>query len=155
MKRIRAVMVAAVAIGALALTGCAGSPDLSDLEAELAQVQGVNGSIAYATHSGAPWNTQIVVLLFVDDPSPSAVVATTQAVAPVLADDSASSGREVSLYFINGDRDDYSGRSAAFSDAVPVTSEMAESLGVSQPGSEALRLTPRDVRRLAEASSGS
>jgi hypothetical protein len=155
MKRIRAVMVLAAAIGALALTGCSADPDVSGLESDLAQVQGVNGSMAYATHSGAPWNTQIVVLLFVDDPSPDAVVATAQAAAPVLADDSASSGREVSLYFINGDRADYSGRSAAFSDAIPVTSDIAESLGVSQPASESLRLTPRDVRRLAEASSGS
>nr|BFF09428.1 hypothetical protein GCM10025699_07310 [Microbacterium flavescens] len=93
-----------------------------------------------------------MVLLFVDDPSAEAVVATAQAAAPVLADDPASSGREVNVYFIDGDRDDYDGRSAAFADAIPVTPEIAAALGVTQPGSESLRLSADDVRRIADGS---
>ena len=152
MKRFRAVLAIAVAIGTLALAGCASDPDVGGLESGLSEVDGVNGALAYTTHSGGPWNTQVVVLLFVDDPSEEAVVATARAAAPVLADDPASSGREVAVYFIDGDRADYEGRSAAFADAVPVTPALAEALSVSQPGSEALRLSPDDVRRLADGS---
>jgi hypothetical protein len=152
MKRFRAVLAIAVAIGALALAGCASDPDVGGLESRLSEVDGVNGALAYTTHSGGPWNTQVVVLLFVDATSAEAVVATAQAAAPVLADDPASSGREVNVYFIDGDRDDYDGRSAAFADAIPVTPEIAAALGVTQPGSESLRLSADDVRRIADGS---
>ena len=152
MKRFRAALAIAVAIGAFALTGCASDPDVGGLESGLAGIEGVNGAMAYTTHSGGPWSTQVVVLLFVDDPADEAVVAAATAAAPVLTDDPASSGREVTLYFIDGDRAQYEGRSAAFADAIPVTPALAEAVGVSQPGSESLRLAPDDVRRLADGS---
>lgn len=153
MKRIRTALAIAATLGALTLSGCASNPDLSGLEQGLAGLDGVNGSLAYTTHSGAPWNTQVVVLLFVDDPSEEGVVAATQAAAPVLADDPASAGREVSVYFIDGDRGDYAGRSEAFRDSVVITPELAQSLGVEMNGgSERLPLSPADVRRLADGS---
>lgn len=152
MKRMRTALAIVAAIGALALTGCAASPDLSGLESELAAIDGINGAMAYTTHSGAPWNTQVVVLLFLDDPTDDAVVASVQSAAPVLADDPTASGNEVTLSFIDGDRSDYASRSEAFADSIPVTSDLAEAFGVTQPGSEMLRLSPGDVRRLAEGS---
>jgi hypothetical protein len=152
MKRFRAVLAIAVAIGALALSGCASDPDVGGLESGLSEIDGVSGTLAYTTHSGGPWNTQVVVLLFVDDPSDEAVVATARAAAPVLAGDPASSGREVAVYFIDGVPADYERRSAAFADAVPMTPALIEALGVSRPGSAALRLSPDDVRRLADGS---
>ncbi|WP_082569405.1 hypothetical protein [Microbacterium sp. Root180] len=153
MKRVRTVLAIAAAIGALTLTGCAADPDMSGLEQDLATIDGVNGSMAYATHSGAPWNTQVVVVLFLDDPSDQTIVTTTQAAAPVLADDPASAGREVSIYFVDGDRGDYGRSSEAFRDAVVITPELAESLGVTMPGgSERLPLTAEDVRRIADGS---
>ncbi|WP_169583047.1 MULTISPECIES: hypothetical protein [Microbacterium] len=153
MKRIRIVLAIAAAIGALTLTGCATDPDTSGLEQDLAAIDGVNGSVAYATHSGAPWNTQIVVVLFVDDAAEKSIVTTAQAAAPVLADDPASAGREVSIYFVPGDRGDYGSNSEAFRDAAVITPELAQSLGVTMPGgSERLALTADDVRRIAEGS---
>jgi len=152
MRRLRTALAIVAAIGALALTGCAASPDLSGLESDLGEIDGVNGAMAYTTHSGAPWNTQVVVLLFLDDPSGDAVVASAQSAAPVLADDPAASGNEVSLYFIDGERGDYASRSEAFRDSIPVTSALAETLGVTQPGSESLRLSPDDVSRIADGS---
>lgn len=153
MKRIRTALAIAAAIGALALTGCASNPDVSGLEQNLNAIDGVSGSLAYTTHSGAPWNTQVVVLLFVDDPSDAGVVAAAQAAAPVLADDPASAGREVSIYFIDGDRADYTGRSEAFRDSVTITPELAQSVGVTIPGgTERLPLSAEDVRRIADGS---
>lgn len=153
MKRIRTALAIVVALGALSLSGCASDPDLSGLEQGLADLDGVNGTIAYTTHSGAPWNTQVVVVLFLDEVSDQDVVATTQAAAPVLADDPASAGREVSLYFVGGDRGDYASTSEALRDGVVITPELAQSLGVAMSGgSERLPLSPDDVRRLAEGS---
>ncbi|MCW3492811.1 hypothetical protein [Microbacterium sp. SSM24] len=153
MKRIRTALVIAAAIGTLTLSGCASNPDVTGLEQSLSEIDGVNGSLAYTTHSGAPWNTQVVVLLFVDDPTEEGVVATTRAAAPVLAEDPASAGREVSVYFIDGERADYAGRSEAFRDSVVITPELAQSLGVElSGGSERLPLSPDDVRRIADGS---
>ena len=153
MKRMRTVLAIAAAIGALALTGCASNADVGELEQDLAAIDGVNGSLAYTTHSGAPWNTQVVVLLFVDDPSDEGVIAATQAAAPVLADDPASTGREVSIYFIDGERADYPSRSEAFRDSVTITPELAQAVGVTIPGgTERLPLSAADVRRIADGS---
>ncbi len=153
MKRIRAALVIVAAIGALTLAGCAADPDTGRLQQGLEGIDGVTGSVAYATHSGAPWNTQIVVVLFLDDPSDESVVATARSAAPVLADDPASAGREVSVYFVPGERGDYASTSAAFRDSVVITPELAESIGVSIPGGrESLPLSPADVRRIAAGS---
>jgi len=152
MKRIRTALVIAVAIGALALSGCAADPDLSGLESNLAEIDGVNGALAYTTHSGGPWNTQVVVLLFLDDPSDAGVIASVQAAAPVLADDPTASGHEVALSFIDGDRDDYASRSEAFADDIVIMPVVSDTLGVPESGTDFLRLSPADVRRIADGS---
>lgn len=139
----------AIAVGALALSGCASDPDLSGLEAELSGVDGINGAIASTQHSGAPWNTATVVLLFLDDPSAEGLSGSVRGAAPVLADDPGVSGNPVSLIFIDGDRSDYTSRSAALADVVIVPTEVSDSLGVAASGGESLRLSPDDVRRLA------
>lgn len=152
MRRMRTALAIAAAFGALALSGCAATPDLSGLESHLAEIDGVNGAMVYTTHSGAPWNTQVVVLLFLDDSSGESVVASAQSAAPVLVDDPAASGHEVTMYFIDGERGDYATRSEAFADSIPVTSALAEELGVTQPGSEALRLSADQISRITDGS---
>lgn len=138
-----------VVVGALALSGCTSDPDLSGLETELSDVDGINGAIATTQHSGAPWNTATVVLLFLDDPSGEGVIDSVRGAAPVLADDPAVAQHPVSLIFIDGDRDDYADRSSALADRVIVTPAVFEALGVAGSGGESLTLSPDDVQRLA------
>ncbi|WP_127473767.1 hypothetical protein [Microbacterium sulfonylureivorans] len=148
MRLLRTTLALTIAIGALALAGCTSDPDLSGLESELAGVDGINGAIADTQHSGAPWNTATVILLFLDDSSDEGIIASVRGAAPVLADDAAVSRNPVSLIFIDGDRDDYDTRSSALADDVIVTSEVADSLGIAAGAGESLRLTPEDLRRL-------
>lgn len=149
MKRMRMALALTIVAGALALAGCSSDPDLSGVESQLAEVDGVNGAIADTQHSGAPWNTATVILLFLDDASDEGIVQSVRAAAPVLADDPAVSRNPVTLIFIDGDRDDYDSRSSALADDVIVTSAVAESLGISSGAGESLQLTPDDLRRLA------
>ena len=138
------------ALGALALSGCAGNPDLSGLEEDLAGIDGVNGAVAYTTHSGAPWNTQVVVMLFLDESSDAAVIASAEAAAPVLAGDPTASRHEVSIAFIDGDRSDYADPSDGYRDDIMIMPAVTDSLGVEPTGNSFLRLSPDDVRRLAD-----
>ena len=149
-KMMRAALAITATVGALALSGCAANPDVSGLEAELAAIEGVNGVMVHTTHSGAPWNTQIRVNFFIDDPADETLIAVVEAAAPVLAEDSASAGREVSLRFVDGDRADYTEPPPGFGDLALISRDVAASLGIAQSGSsESLRLTPDDDRRLA------
>jgi hypothetical protein len=141
-----------VAVGALTLTGCAGNPDLADLEANLSKIDGVNGAMAYTTHSGAPWNTQVVVMLFLDEPTDEGIVASTRAAAPVLADDPTASRHEVSIAFIDGDRADYDSQSEAYRDDLTIMPAVVDALGLPDTGSSFVTLSPDDVRRLADGS---
>lgn len=152
MKRFRAGFTIVAAIGVLALSGCAGNPDLSDLEANLAGIDGVNGAMAYTTHSGAPWNTQVVVMLFLDDSSDQALIASTEAAAPVLAEDPSASRHEVSIAYIDGERSAYTDRSDAYRDDITIMPVVSETLGVADSGPGFLRLSPDDVRRIADGS---
>ena len=149
MKRMRMALALTIAAGALALSGCSADPDLGGLESQLAEVDGINGAIADTQHSGAPWNTATVVLLFLDDASDDGIIKSVRGAAPVLADDPAVSRNPVTLIFIDGDREDYDTRSSALADDVIVTSEVADSLGIASGAGESLRLTSDDVRRLA------
>ena len=149
MKRMRMALALTLVAGALALSGCSSDPDLSGVESQLAEVDGINGAIADTQHSGAPWNTATVILLFLDDASDEGIASSVRGAAPVLADNPAVSRNPVTLIFIDGDRDDYDSRSAALADDVIVTSEVADSLGISSGAGESLQLTPDDLRRLA------
>lgn len=148
---LRTAIAATLIVGALSLAGCAGNPDLSSLESELSDVEGVNGAMAWPTHSGAPWNTQINVLLFVDDPSDEGLIDAVRAAAPVLAADSVASRNEVTIGFVDGDRDDYSERSEAFGDELVVMEIVPQTLGVRDSGRAMLVLSPDEVRALAQA----
>lgn len=151
-KTLRAGLTIAATLGVLVLSGCAGNPDLTGLEGELAELEGVNGAAAYTTHSGAPWNTQVVVMLFLDDSSDAAVLASAEAAAPVLAADPTASSHEVSIAFIDGDRADYASPRDGYSDDIMITPAVTDPLGVEPTGNSFLRLLPDDIRRLAEGS---
>jgi hypothetical protein len=151
MKLLRCVLAAAVALGAVSLAGCAGNPDLTSLESRLAEVEGVNGAFAWPTHSGAPWNTQVNLLLFVDDSSEQALIDVVRAAAPVMATDTAAGRHEVSISFVDGDRQDYTDRFEAFDDVVRFSDAVPQALGARDLSGEMLVLSPENVQALAEA----
>lgn len=151
-KKLRVGLTIVAAVGVLALSGCASDPDLSSLESNLSQLDGVNGATAYTTHSGAPWNTQVVVMLFLDDPSDEAVIASTVAAVPVLADDPTASRHEVSIAYVDGDKADYADRSDAYRDGITIMPVVFETFGLPDGGSSFLRLSAADVRRIADGS---
>jgi hypothetical protein len=152
MKRmpVRTVLAATLAIGALALGGCAADPDVAGLEAGLSEAAGVNGAMVYTTHSGAPWNTQVQVLLFVDDPSDEGLVTAVRGAAPVLAEDPVASRHEVTIRLIDGERSDYPDRFAASADEITVLPTVFDALGVPDTGPYSLTLQPDEVRAIAE-----
>lgn len=143
MRKLRAILALTAVVGALALTGCAADPDVSGLEASIAESGGVNGVIADVQHPGAPWNTEIGLLLCLDDVSDDAVIDSVHRVAPVLAADDATAGRTVSLAFIDGVCADYADRRAALNDRIRVMDVVHETFGVADSGSAFLTLTPR------------
>lgn len=145
----RGALAALLTAGALALAGCAADPDVSALESGLERADGVNGAMVYTTHSGAPWNTQVQVLLFVDDPSDDGIAGAVRGAAPILAEDPVASRHEVTIRLIDGDRDDYADRFAAAADEITVLPEVFEALGVPDTGPYSITLQPAELRRVA------
>ncbi|MDY0907951.1 hypothetical protein [Microbacterium sp. CFBP9034] len=145
----RGVVVAVLALGALALAGCASNPDLTGLESDLGQVDGVNGAFVWPTHSGAPWNTQVQVMLFLDDSSDDAVVEAVRGSAAVIAADAEASRHDVTISFVDGDRADYADRSDASAAEISVMPPVYEALGLPEGSVYAITLRPEDVRAIA------
>lgn len=150
MKKLRIALGVLVTVGAMALTGCASSPDLTGLESELGTVSGVNGSIVYTTHSGAPWNTQVEVLLFMDESSEPGLVDAVREAAPLILDDPGASGHDVNFSFIAAQRSDIDELSGAWRYALTVTDTMRAALGARDTGSKSLRLTTDELRAVAD-----
>ena len=142
--------VALFALGSVALVGCAANPDVSSLESELSTVDGVNDATAGATHSGAPWNTTLVVTLYLEDPSDAGVVEAVRGAAPVFVADDEGSRHEVSLLFIGGQRSDYESDFDAESYELTVTPDICATLGVPDSGPYSLRLSPAQMREIAD-----
>ncbi|HEY1105688.1 hypothetical protein MUN74_04475 [Agromyces endophyticus] len=143
-------LVATFAIGAVALVGCTtAEPDVAGLESELSQVDGVNDAVVGVTHSGAPWNTQLVVTLYIDDDTADGMVGAARAAAPVFVAGGAGARHEVSMYFIPGQRSDYESDFDAESYELTVTPEVAAALGVSDSGPFSLRISPAQMRQIA------
>lgn len=152
MKRMRIALGVVAAVGALALCGCAADTELSGLETQLAEVGGVNGAIVYTTHSGAPWNTQVQVMLFVDDPSGDAIAGVARDAVTVLAADPTASRNEVTMSFVDGRRAEYPDRFSAFRDQITIPAAVYAELGAGEGGgTKSLTLAPHDVRRLTDS----
>ncbi len=145
----RIATVTAVVVGALSLVGCSADPDLAPLESRLAEVPGVNGAFTWVTHSGAPWNTQVQVLLFVDEPTESGLVDAVRGAAPVIADDAAASRHPVGIWFVDGDRADYADRDSASADAMAIFPSVFETLGLDGSGGRMITVGPDDIERIA------
>jgi hypothetical protein len=146
----RRVLVAGVAIGVLVLAGCtaAADPDVDDLQSALGGIAGVSAADVSVAHSNGPGQTQINVLLFVEDPSIDAVAAVVRQAAPVLSADPASSGREVSIVAIDGDPAELTTRSQALAAHAPVMKSVGEELGIDNRSTQWLTLSPADVEQL-------
>lgn len=151
MRRMRGLVAGGVILGVLAMAGCAASPDLSDLEDELGQVEGVNGAIVWATHPGAPWNTQVNVTLFLDEASSEAVIDATRAAGPVLAADPSASRHDVSIAFADADRADYTRDSISSAPSVTVMPEVYEALGLQDTGAHMILIRAGALSPIAEA----
>jgi len=142
--------VALFALGSVTLGGCAASLDVSGLESELSTVDGANDATVRVAHSGAPWNTQLVVRLYLEDPSDAGIVEAVRGAAPVFVADDEGSRHEVSLLFIGGQRSDYESDFDAESYKLTVTPDICAALGVPDSGPYLLRLSPAQMREIAD-----
>lgn len=142
--------IALLALGSLALAGCAADPDVTDLETQLSEVDGVNDATVSVTHSNGPWETQLVVTLFIEDATEDGVVDVARAAAPVFVADPAGSRHDVSIYFVPGQQSDYDSEFDAQGQEVPVTADVAAALGVPDTGPYSLRLSPAQMRAIAD-----
>lgn len=145
-----AAVVALLATGVLALAGCAGDPDVTELGARLAQAEGVNDATVGVTHSNAPWETQLVVTLFLEDPTDDGVVDAVRAAAPVFVADPVGSRHEVSLHFVPGGLGDYEDEFEAQGEELTVTPAVYTALGISGDNPYSLRLSPEQMRAIAD-----
>lgn len=141
-------VVAVLTLGA-ALVGCTAASDVSGLESQLAGIDNVNGAAASVTHPGAPWNTQVVVSLYLDDASDDGVVEAVRAAAPVLAADPVASRNDVVLSFVDGQRSDYATDFDAQKDEISVNPDVYRALGIPDRGGWFLQLSPAQVRDIA------
>ncbi|WP_125130227.1 hypothetical protein [Microbacterium sp. 10M-3C3] len=146
-RSIGSIFVAAAAVALL--SGCAAAdPDVSGLQAELNGLPGVNGSQVVVEHPGAPWNTRIVVNMYLDDPSQATVVSVVEAAAPALADDEAVRQHPVSIFFVDGQVGDFPAGPKP-SRTIPLSNDTYAALGLTPAAGRSLELTPDDLRRLA------
>jgi len=141
-------VVTMITLGA-ALVGCTANADVSELESQLAGIDNVNGATASVTHPGAPWNTQVVVSLYLDDASDEGVVEAVRAAAPVLSTDPVASRHDVVLSFVDGQRSDYETDFDAQRDEISVNPEVYATLGILDRGAWFLQLSPAQVRDIA------
>lgn len=134
MRRMRTMLAGGIVLGMLTLSACAANPDLSGLEEQLAQVDGVNGAVVWSTHPGAPWNTQVNVALFLDEASSAAVAAAMEGALPVLAADPEASRHDVAVSFAHADSADYTRDTVSRAPKVTVLPEVYEQLGLTDTG---------------------
>ncbi|MFJ6651599.1 hypothetical protein ACIQLJ_02245 [Microbacterium sp. NPDC091313] len=146
-KIARVVAGLAVAAGVFALTGCAADPDVTSLDAELASVPAVNAAETTVSHPGAPWNTEILVTLFVSDTSDQTVIDAVRGAAPVLAADPDVSRHTVSIGLLPGEPADYPSASDYAASQIVIGDSAAAELGIAS--GEFARLSPDDLERLA------
>lgn len=140
---------AAVVVGALSLAGCAGEADLGPLDSGLADVPGTSGAVTWTTHPGAPWNTEVQVLLYVDDATETGLVDVVRAAAPVISDDAVAARHPVRLWFVDGDAADHEDGTSASSDAMAIPPSVFEALGVDARGGRSIAVSADDLRRIA------
>ncbi len=145
MRRMRAALAGGIVIGMLALAGCAGESDVSGLQDELSQVDGVNGALVWPSHPGAPWNTQINVTLFLEEGSTDAVVAAAQAAAPVLAADPAASRHDVTIAFVEAGSGQFTRETVVEAPTVTVMPEAYERLGLAEGSPYMVTLRPGEA----------
>ena len=146
--RARVGAAAVVVIGMLSLTGCAPDPDIGPLQAELEGIDGVNGVQVSVQHSGAPWNTSIVVGFYLDDPTDAALTEVVEEAVPALAADATASTHPIAILFYDGALADYDRPGEQTGDKVLPGSAVYDALGLDFGGGESVRLTPDDLARL-------
>lgn len=136
MRRMRTVLAGGIVLGMLALSACAGDPEVSGLEEQLSQIDGVNGALVWSTHPGAPWNTQVNVALFLDEASTAAVTTAMEGAIPVLAADPVASRHDVAVSFAHGDRADYTRENFSRAPEVTILPEVYAELGLTDTGAQ-------------------
>jgi hypothetical protein len=140
-----------IAVGAVALAGCAADPDLTELEANLAEIPGVTAAEATVSHPGLPWNTEILVSLFVEDSSDETVIGAFRGAASVFLADPATSRHPVSVGLLEGEPADYPSSVNRSSARIPLNAVTAEELGL-EVGGGFIALSSEDLQRLADES---
>ena len=147
--RIPAV-IALVAVSALALAGCAGNPDVTDLEAQLSEVDGVNDATVAVTHSNFPWETQLVVTLYLEDSSDAGIAGAVRSAAPVFVADPVGSRHEVTLAFVPGRLSDFEDEFDAQRAELTVSPEVYTTLGIDGNNPYSITLSPAQMRAIAD-----
>lgn len=108
MRAARTALAAITAtLAAVALTGCAPDPNLTTVADELADVPNVTEAVTDSQHSNFPWETQVNIDLTVSDSSEEALLQTIRDIAPVLAEDPATSRFDTRIFFLDEAGDVY------------------------------------------------
>ncbi|MFT4229301.1 MAG: hypothetical protein QM602_03325 [Microbacterium sp.] len=120
-----------------------------DVQTRLTEATSLNGAKVEVQHPGAPWNSKIVIRMFVDDDSAEAVAENVREVAAFAADEPSLDGQPLTLMAIVGTPDDFpngDGLSVAGVKVMGSVSRIVGGVGTE----EILELSAADVRRLAD-----
>ncbi len=150
MKTTRALIAVGIVASTLALTGCSPAADTTGLAAEITQSAGVLATTVDITHPGAPWNTELLVRIYVDDPSVESVAQKVRAIAPALARDATASSHTVGITAVQGDPSTIAASGSEGKSTLEIMVKVAGVLDVSRGGNSVLFLTPDDIARLAQ-----
>jgi len=145
-RAVTSVVLAATAM--VVLAGCAANPDVQGVQDGLEGLPGVNGADVSVQHPGAPWNTRIVVSMYLDDGSQAAAISAVEAAAPVLADAPEVSRHPVMITLVHGDIADFP-TGPTRTDTILLNPDTYATLGLEHTGGESVQLTSDDIARLA------
>lgn len=144
----RRLIAGGILASALALVGCSPATDTTALATDITSTAGTLGTTVDITHPGAPWNTELLVRIYVDDPSVESVAQKVQLIAPVLAQDATASSHTVGITAVQGDPAAESG--SQIQATLEIMVKVAGVLEVSRSGNAVLLLSPDDIARLAK-----
>lgn len=142
--------MAGIMASMLALVGCSPATDNTALAEEITRASGVLGTTVDITHPGAPWNTELLVRVYVDDPSVESVAQKVRLIAPVLAQDATARSHTVGITAVQGAPAAVAASGSQGQATLEIMVKVAGVLQVSSGGNSVLLLSPDDIARLAQ-----
>ncbi|MCI0156402.1 hypothetical protein KNO15_06800 [Leifsonia shinshuensis] len=140
----KAIVMAGVLATVLGLAGCA-SPDPAPVQSAIATAPGILDARVVIGHSGAPWNVDPIITLYLADASADAIEAAVRSTAKAISGDDVAK-HPVSVFVVMGEPD-----ASSDGDGMPIPEGVGTQLGIGEEATRfsMIRLTPDDIRRLA------